>query len=127
MNNNSGITGMKMMMVESILGYRFPEDFKEYYKSLDDIRINKKIKINETEKILRYFYSMDSESKLYIVKYNKFDSKYNSVLLPFAEFEFGDLLCFDKNTNYIFCYIHEEDRMVKVCDNFLELEGMLYE
>ena len=114
------IIGMKIMMVESIIGYTFPSDFKDYYKSLDDIRINKEVSIDDNKKMLRYFYSMDAESKLYLVKYLNFDSKYNTVLIPFAEFEFGDLLCFDKNTNFIFLYNHEEDKIIKVCENFSE-------
>ena len=116
------ITGMKIMMVESIIGFKFPNDYKEFYKSLDDVRINKKINLGGKEKILRYFYSMDSESKLYIIKYLNFDSKYSSVLIPFAEFELGDLLCFDKNTNYVFCYNHEEDSILKVANEFIEFE-----
>ena len=114
------ITGMKLMMVESIIGYKFPDDFKNYYKSLDDIRVSKIINILGNEKMLRCFFSMDSESKLYIVKYINFDSKYNSVLIPIGEFEFGDLLCFDKNTNYIFIYNHEEDNITKLSDSFDE-------
>ena len=114
------ITGMKLMMVESIIGYKFPDDFKNYYKSLDDIRVSKTINVLGNEKMLRCFFSMDSESKLYIVKYINFDSKYNSVLIPIGEFEFGDLLCFDKNTNYIFIYNHEEDNITKLSDSFDE-------
>ena len=112
------ITGMKIMMVESIIGYKFPNEFKSYYKSLNDIRVKKELYIDGMEKVLRFFYSMDSESKLYIVKYINFDSKYSSILIPVGEFEFGDLLCFDKNTNYIFLYNHEEDSITKLANSF---------
>lgn len=85
------------------------------------------LKINNIEKMIRHLFSMDENSKTYIMKFQKFDSNYEKQLVPFAELEFGDLLCFDRNTNDIIYYNHEQDTISKVADNWQQLKDMLYE
>ena len=122
MNNDKlkEITGMKIMMVESIIGYQFPDSFKNFYKSCED-KIDINITINDEKKNINGLYSFDSDSKLYIVKYINFNSKYSSILIPFAYDGDDNLLCFDKNTNYVFYYDRLEDNIYKVSDTFEEL------
>lgn len=116
-----GIKGMKIMMVESIINYKFPEDFKNYYKNIDNLNIDKEIIINNEKYNITSLLSFDSEDKLYIIKYLNFNSEYSKVLIPFAILSSTDTLCFDRNTNIVFLYKTDEDKIIKVSDKFSDI------
>ena len=97
------------------------------YVSQDSLHIKPNLfKIGEIEKMIRCLFSIDKNSKTYIIKFQKFDSKYEKQLVPFAELELGDLLCFDRNTNEIVYYDHEQDATAKIADNWEQLSAILY-
>ena len=52
---------------------------------------------------------MDPNSKIYILKFQSFDSDLKDKIIPFAELEFGDTLCFERETNKIGIYNNETD------------------
>lgn len=115
-------------IISKQLNYTFPSDYCDYYSSQISLHIKPNLlKINNIEKMIRHLFSMDENSKTYIMKFQKFDSNYEKQLVPFAELEFGDLLCFDRNTNDIIYYNHEQDTISKVADNWQQLKDMLYE
>lgn len=97
--------------VEKEINYTFVEDYKKYLLNNSLLKPKKNIlKLsNGTEKLVRHFYSMDPNSKTYILKFQNFDSELKNKLIPFAEFEFGDTLCFERETNKIVIYNHETD------------------
>lgn len=115
--------------VEMEINYKFPDDFKNFIlnkENLHNVR-SKLFKINGEEKILRYINSFDKNSRSYIGKAQEFDSEYERSIVPFALLEFGDTLCFDRNTNKIFHYNHEEDSISEVASNWSEFYTTLYE
>lgn len=113
--------------VSKQLNYYIPVDYQNFYLSQESLHIKTNmLKINNNEKMISYLFSMDENSKTYIMKFQSFDSQYEKQLVPFAELEFGDLLCFDRNSNEIIYYNHELDIIEKVADNWHQLEGNLY-
>lgn len=106
--------------VEKEINYTFVEDYKKYLLNNSMLKPEKNILglSNGTEKLVRYFYSMDPNSKIYILKFQSFDSKLKDKLVPFAELEFGDILCFERETNRIVIYNHEIDTFDIVADNW---------
>lgn len=113
--------------VSKQLNYDIPVDYQNFYLSQESLHIKPNMfKINNNEKMISYLFSMDENSKTYIIKFQSFDSQYEKQLIPFAELEFGDLLCFDRNSNEIIYYNHELDIIEKVADNWHQLEGNLY-
>lgn len=97
--------------VEKEINYIFTEEYKNYLLKISSLKPEKNIlKLADgTEKLVRYFYSMDPYSKKYILKFQNFDSVLKDKLVPFAELEFGDILCFERETNRIILYYHEAD------------------
>ncbi len=106
--------------VEKEINYTFVEDYKKYLLNNSMLKPEKNILglSNGTEKLVRYFYSMDPNSKTYILKFQSFDSELKDKLVPFAELEFGDTLCFERETNRIIIYNHEIDTFDIVADNW---------
>ena len=118
----------EMNNISNQLSYNFPSDYRDFYSSQISLHIKPNLfKVGNVEKMISYLFSMDENSKTFIMKCQKFDSSYEKELVPFAELEFGDLLCFDRNTNDIVYYNHEQDTISKVADNWQQLKDMLYE
>ena len=121
---------IKKEQIENVsrkLNYTFPSDYIDYYLSISDLHIKPNLfMVNNKEKILRYLFSMDENHKSYIMKFQGSDSKYDEQLITFAELEFGDSLCFDRNTNEIIYYDHELDSITKLADNWTQVRDMLY-
>ena len=114
--------------VENELNYKFPEDFKNFILGNKDLHIKPNLfKVNNKEKVLRYICSFDKNSIIYIGKSQNFDSEYKDSIIPFAVLEFGDTLCFDRETNVIVIYNHEEDSIEKVAKNWDEFYTILYD
>ena len=116
-------------LISKELGYNLPMDYCTYYsKQITTLHIKPNLfKVNNNEKMISYLFSMDKDSKTYIMNFQKFDSKYEQELVPFAELEFGDLLCFNRKNNSIVYYNHEEDSVTKVSDCWKDFEKTLYE
>lgn len=113
--------------VENDINYQFPKDFKNFILGKRDLHIKPNLfKVNGQEKILRYINSFDKHSITYIGKIQNFDSKYKDSIVPFAELEFGDNLCFDRKTNKIVIYNHEEDTIREVAENWNKFYSTLY-
>lgn len=114
--------------VEKEINYKFPPDYKNYLLGGESLKLknNMFVLANGIEKIVRYLYSMDPNSKTYILKFQKFDSELNDKLVPFAELEFGDMLCFDRSSNDIVIYDHETDTMTFVASNWNDFFNSLY-
>lgn len=106
--------------VEKEINYIFVEDYKNYLLKHTSLKPEKNILglANGTEKLVRYFYSMDPYSKTYILKFQNFDSELKDKLVPFAELEFGDTLCFERETNKIVIYNHETDTIDVVANDW---------
>jgi len=114
--------------VEKEINYKFPQDYKNYLLGDESLKLKNNMFVleNGIEKIVRYLFSMDSNSKTYILKFQKFDSGLNDKLVPFAELEFGDMLCFDRSSNDIVIYNHETDTMTFVASNWNDFFNSLY-
>lgn len=97
--------------VEKEINYTFSEEYKNYLLKHSVLKPDKNILglSNGEEKLIRYFYSMDPNSKIYILKFQSFDSDLKDKIIPFAELEFGDTLCFERETNKIGIYNNETD------------------
>ena len=118
----------EMNNISNQLSYNFPSDYRDFYSSQISLHIKPNLfKVGNVEKMISYLFSMDENSKTYIMNFQKFDSEYEKILIPFAELEFGDLLCFDRNNNEIIYYNHEQDTIQKVADNWQQFRDMLYE
>lgn len=116
----------EIMEVEGNINYIFPLEYKDYLLQHAATNVRKAFKVGDVEKIIRYFYSMDPDSKRYILKFQKFDSSLNEKLVPFAELEFGDTLCFERDTNKIFWYNHELDTATFLADTWDHFFSQLY-
>ncbi|MBQ9181911.1 MAG: SMI1/KNR4 family protein [Bacilli bacterium] len=114
--------------VEEKINYSFPQDYASYIKNSKPLRFEKNLfkTSNNEEKVLRYLYSFDENERNYIIKFQSFDSQFKDKIVPFAELEFGDLLCFDRNNNNIVLYNHELDEIEIVANSFTEFLGKLY-
>ncbi len=115
--------------VEKEINYIFVEDYKNYLLKHTSLKPEKNILglANGTEKLVRYFYSMDPYSKTYILKFQNFDSELKDKLVPFAELEFGDTLCFERETNKIVIYNHETDTIDVVANDWNSFIKELYD
>ena len=117
----------EIIEVEKNINYIFPLEYKNYLIHCATLTKDAKVfKVGEEEKIVRYFYSMDPNSKTYILKFQKFDSSLNEKLVPFAELEFGDTICFERGTNKIFWYNHELDSATFLADTWDCFFSQLY-
>ncbi len=114
--------------VEKEINYNFPQDYKKYLLGVNSLKLENNLFVlaNGIEKMVRYLYSMDPNSKTYILKFQKFDSKLNRELVPFGELEFGDMLCFSRSSNNIVVYDHENDTTVLVASNWNDFFDSLY-
>ena len=115
--------------VEKEINYTFVEDYKNHLLKHTSLKPEKNILglANGTEKLVRYFYSMDPNSKTYILKFQNFDSELKDKLVPFAELEFGDTLCFERKTNKIVIYNHETDTIDVVANDWNNFIKELYD
>jgi len=115
--------------VEKEINYEFPNEYKEYLLKTSSLKPEKNVLRleNGNEKVLRCLLSMDPNSTNYILKFQKFDSELESKLVPFALLEFGDILCFERETNKIVYYNHELDSTEIIADNWNNFINELYD
>ena len=114
--------------ISKILDYNLPIDYCTYYSKLLSLNIKPNLfKVNGNEKMIRYLYSMDNDSKISIMKFQNIYSQYKNKLVPFAELEFVDNLCFNKDDNSIVYYKHEEDTIIELADTWDTFQNKLYE
>lgn len=115
------------LVISKELGYNLPIDYCVYYAKQINLHIKPNLfKINDIEKKINSLLSMDSDSKVFILNYQKIDSQYNGKIVPFALLEFGDYLCFDKNNNNIVYYNHETDTVEPISKNWDDFYKILY-
>lgn len=116
------------LAVSKELDYNLPIDYCVYYAKQINLHIKPNLfKVNGKEKMINSLLSMDSDSKVFILNYQKIDSQYNGQIVPFALLEFGDTLCFDKSDNSIVYYDHETDAIEKLADKWDDFQESLYE
>lgn len=115
--------------IEKEINYTFVNEYKDYLLKHPSLKPEKNILglLNGTEKLVRYFYSIDPNSKTYILKFQSFDSELKDKLIPFAELEFGDTLCFERETNKIGIYNHEADTFDIIADDWNTFIKELYD
>ena len=115
--------------VEKQVNYNFVEDYKNYLLNHTVLKPEKNILelSNGVEKLVRYFYSMDPNSKTYILKFQSLDSEFKNKLVPFGELEFGDTLCFERETNKIVVYNHENDTIDLIANDWNGFMAKLYD
>lgn len=115
--------------VEKEINYIFVDEYKEYLLKQPSLKPEKRILglANGNEKIIRHLYSMNPNSKTYILKFQSFDSELKDKLVPFAELEFGDTLCFERETNKIVVYKHETDTIDYIASNWNDFIKELYD
>ena len=101
------------------------ENGKPYILRLLPLHLKGVYKDGNNEKVFRYLNSFDSSDKTYILKAQQFDSEYEKILIPIGLFEFGDLLCYERDTNKITIYNHEQDKYEIIADNFNEFKNKL--
>ena len=109
------------------LNYNLPIDYCVFYsKQLDEHIKPNLFKLGNNIKSIRVLMSMNPDSKNYIMKFQQFDSQYKDKIVPFAQLEFGDLLCFEKNSNDIVYYDHETDQITKLAKKWDDFVKELY-
>lgn len=115
--------------VEKEINYAFVEEYKNYLLKNSSLKREKAVigLASGNEKIVRHFYSMIPNSKTYILKFQNFDSELKNKLVPFAELEFGDTLCFERGTNKIVIYNHETDSIDYIASNWNDFVKELYQ
>lgn len=115
--------------VEKKLNYTFKEEYKNYLLKHSVLKLDKNILGLPTgeEKKVKCFYSMDPSSKTYILNFQSFDSELKDKIIPFAELEFGDTVCFERETNKIGIYNHETDNFNIIADDWNTFIKELYD
>lgn len=115
--------------VEKKINYTFKEEYKNYLLKHSVLKLDKNILGLPTgeEKSVKYFYSMDPSSKTYILNFQSFDSELKDKIIPFAELEFGDTVCFERETNKIGIYNHETDNFNIIADDWNTFIKELYD
>lgn len=115
--------------IEKEINYTFSEEYKNYLLKHSILKPDKNILglSNGEEKLIRYFYSMDSNSKIYILKFQSFNSDLKDKIIPFAELEFGDTLCFERETNKIGIYNNKTDTFDIIADDWNTFIKELYD
>ena len=104
--------------IENVLNYVFPEDYKNYIIHNNNLA-DTILLFNGNEKVIRKLFSMNKEDKYYyILNHQKFDSKLVNKIIPIALLEFGDTICFEKDTNNIVLYDRETDSISFVSNKF---------
>lgn len=112
---------LEIVKIEENLNYKFPNDYKEYMDSDNPLKFrNKIVKISNNEKIFGHLLSFEPSSIYFILKWQNFDDEYESKLVAIGEFAFGDLLCFDKQTNNLVIYFHETGENEFLANNFTD-------
>lgn len=109
------------------INYNLPIDYCTYYAKQIDLHIKPNIfKLGNNEKVIRFLYDMTENENNSILNHQNHDSQYDGRIVHFAELEFGDTLAFDKETNYIVCYNHEDDTITQIAITWDEFENKLY-
>ena len=101
--------------------FKFPDDYVEYILNTSNLKFSRTCfkTQNGVEHILRSLLSYDENDKYYYI--NKFqitDSEFAHKLVPVGYLEFGDLLCYEKDTNKLVVYYHELDDYEDVSETF---------
>lgn len=115
--------------VEKNINYTFPEEYKNYMLKNSAIKPDKNIfgLLNGEEKTVKYFYSMDPNSEVYILKFQNSNSESKDKIIPFAELEFGDTLYFERETNKIGLYNHKADTFDIIATDWNTFINELYD
>jgi len=111
--------------IEEKSNIKIPEDLKQVIIKYNGGRPEKNVfdTTCSKERVMKSLISYNKDDKENIYLYTGF---FDKKLLPFAVTEFGDLICYNKNTNEIELYLHEQDKCEKICDNILEFFNKLY-
>ena len=117
----------ELIDISQKLNYEFPSEYCAFYiKQLTPYIKPDLFKVNGKEKKISYLFTTNSDDKKCILNFQKFDSEYEKILVPFAELEFGDLLCFNRNENSVIYYDHENDTITKVANSWEDFYRNLY-
>ena len=111
--------------LEKISNITIPTDLKQLIIKYNGGRPNKNVfdTTCSKERVMKSLISYNKEDKENIYLYTEF---FDEKLLPFAVTEFGDIVCYNLNTNIIELYLHEQDKCEKICDNIIEFFDRLY-
>lgn len=66
-------------------------------------------------------YNKDDKDNIYL-----YEEIFDKGLIPFANTEFGDIICLNNKTNEVELYLHELDKTEKICDSISEFFDKLY-
>lgn len=94
------------------------------------------LQYNGGRPLYNIFDTIDSKEKVFksLISYNKDDKDniylyeeiFDKGLIPFANTEFGDVICINNKTNEVELYLHELDKTEKICDSISEFFDKLY-
>ena len=99
---------LEIEAIEKELNYKFPNDYKEYMDNNNPLKFgNKIVEFCNNEKVFGCLLSFDPNSVYFILKWQKYLYECESKLIAIGEFAFGDILCFDRQTNNLVIYFHE--------------------
>ena len=119
---------LEIEAIENELNYKFPNDYKEYMNNNNPLKFkNKIIKISNNEKVFGHLLSFDPSSIYFILKWQNYLYECESKFIAIGEFEFGDILCFDKQTNNLVIYFHETGKNEILANNFTNFLSKLNE
>lgn len=123
--------------VERYLGIKFPQDYKECVKLFNDGYPEPDVfNVDEDNDIVFSCLLSFTNEEANILEVNDIASGYlPEGIFPFAEDQFGNLICFDyrqdKESPIIIFYDHEteneENKFLRICDTFPELIEGLHE
>lgn len=138
-NKRSEIYEEDIKEVEKTFGVSFPKDFRDFIISYNGSSPTKKrLRFGESEdETLKSLLSFSKNDESYIMTiYNKCKSFLPCGVVPIAETESIDLICFDFRKdgssypsivywNYDLSVMDDEDSIYKICRNFSELIEIL--
>lgn len=136
-NIKSNIDEQDILEVENFFNERFPQDFRDFVIRYNGAApITNKIGFGDCEEVLKSLLSFSKNDENYIITvFNKCAAFLESGLIPIAQTDCIDLICFDFRIdskspnivywNYELSAMSEDDSIYYICNNFSELLKLL--
>lgn len=115
---------------ESLVKYSLPDEFKNCILCNNGGRPSKKVFDTDTQKerAIKSFLSFNKEDKETVWKIQDWNREdLSGKYVAFAIDNFGNLVCFEINSNKIVFFNHENGKIEQIADNFINFMECLYE
>ena len=114
---------------ESLVGYEFPGDFKEFVMQYNGGRPEHKAYDTDTTegRVFNKLLSFNKDDISTVWKTNGNIEGLPDKYVVFATDPFGNLICFDKDNDNVIFWNHEDESVEHIANTFTELLDKLYE